>query len=375
MKKYLMIKNLKQSFKVLSVSVALISGSGFSNASELIFDAEFDEQPDWQNSAANYHLIFPGAKGDLDAATNLPGKFDSFYTSEMWNENGGKNRVPTVGAQPSGQITDFQARREGGKSFVVYDESWGSKSQWGSDAQLGKDLFKTYEELWVEFYIKFQKDWVWMDVLTGRGQTMMKLFRARYVPENYVDRSRYDFFGVGGRAKSPVYLLDLKSWTGEKSTGEKFSSARLTPAIRGFTPEDLIGVDENYFLKAYEHESSIKQGATPALSFAEVFQTGKWVKVNILIRMDSTPGAGDGAEEVWINDVLEKSRYDIPFRRVGEGAGVGFNWFSIGGNAHNYPVPEDEHHEQWYAITDLKIYDSKPEIDNKPNPPSLIRVE
>ena len=105
------------------------------------------------------------------------------------------------------------------------------------------------------------------------------------------------------------------------------------------------------------------------------YQTGDWVKINIRIKMDSFPGAGDGIEEVWINDVLEKSRYDIPYRRAGEGEGVGFNWFSIGGNAHNYPFPDSAQHEQWFAITDLKIYDGKPETGNRPNPPLALSVE
>ena len=78
------------------------------------------------------------------------------------------------------------------------------------------------------------------------------------------------------------------------------------------------------------------------LSFAEVFQTGEWVKINILIKMDSEPGAADGVEEVWINDTLEKARYDIPFRRAREGEGVGFNWISIGGNSHNVPFSKGE---------------------------------
>lgn len=377
MNDYSMINKLMQGFKLLPFPIALFFGTGFSNAGELIFDAEFDKQSDWQNSAANYHLIFPGAKGDLDAATNLPGKFDSFYTSEMWHENGGKNRVSTIGKQPSGQINGFQSRREGGKSFLIYDESWGAKMQWGSEAQLGKDLTKNYQELWVEFYIKFQTDWVWMDVLNASAdsqQSILKLFRARHVPDNYAHKTRYDFFGVGGRAKAPVYMLDLKSWTGENYSGP-FSRARLMPFVRGFTPQELIGVDENYFLKDYEDEESIRQGGTESLSFADVFQTGDWVKINIRVKMDSFPGAGDGIEEVWINDVLEKSRYDIPFRRKGEGEGVGFNWFSIGGNAHNYPFSVNIQHEQWFAITDLKIYDGKPDIGKRPNAPSILRVE
>ena len=44
----------------------------------------------------------------------------------------------------------------------------------------------------------------------------------------------------------------------------------------------------------------------------------------ILIKMDSEPGAADGVERSWINDTLEKARYEIPFRRAREGEGV---WF------------------------------------------------
>ncbi|WP_372972236.1 hypothetical protein [Marinobacter sp.] len=363
---------MMKGWKVTSITMLLLAGSGPSNASELVFDADFNNTPDWSNEEVAQRLRYPGDTLDPSAAANIPGNFDSYYTSEWWHPNGSSGKAPVPGSKPVASIDGSQSRQAGGKSFVVYDESYGTPGGWGADAQLGKDLPGVYDELWVEFYIKFQQDWVWMDVENGSGQTITKLFRARYVPENYKEETRYDFFGVGGRAKAPVYMLDLKSWTKPDS-----SIARLTPFIRGFTPQELIGVDEHYFLKEYEEETSIYQGNKDSLSFAEVFQTGDWVKVNIRIKMDSAPGAGDGVEEVWINDVLEKKRTDIPFRREGEGQGVGFNWISIGGNTHNYPYPDEAQHEQWYAVTDLKVWNGKPSTESaevKPNPPSDLDV-
>jgi hypothetical protein len=359
-----------KNWRFISVTLLIFTHSAFSNGSELIFDADFNNSSDWANEVAGQRLNYPSDTSDPDAAANVPGNFDSYYTSEKWHPNGSPSQAPVPGKKPVAQIDSFQARQAGGKSFLVYDESYGGPSQWGADAQLGKDLPGVYQELWIEFYIKYQQDWVWMDVLNRGGQSTAKLFRARYVPDNYTDETRYDFFGDGGRAKSPVYMLDLKSWS-----GDDFSIARLKPFIRGFTPQSLIGINENYYLKDYENESSIRQGGEDSLSFAEVFQTGEWVKVNVLIKMDSAPGAGDGVEEVWINDVLEKRRNDIPFRRAGEGEGVGFNWISIGGNAHNYPFADEAQHEQWYAITDLKVWNGKPNVEQKPNPPSDVIVE
>lgn len=333
----------------------LAAAQGALAAGELIFDADFERQADWRNTERGQSLEYPGSSAR--AKNNLPGNFDSYFTTEKWYPKARYSVEFTASPHPVGQISAAQSRRPGGKSLLIYDESYGSNGAWGSEAQLGKDLQKNYQQLWVEFYIKFQPDYVLHDVRRGSGQSIVKVFRARYVPENYQEKTRYDFFGVGGRAKSPVYMLDLKSWTVAKNN---FSVARLTPFVRGYTPQESIGSDEHYFLKKYEKETSIKQGRGNSLSFSEVFQTGKWVKINILVKMDSAPGAADGAEEVWINDTLEKARYDIPFRRSGEGKGVGFNWFSIGGNSHNVPFPEENKYEQWFAITDLKIYDGKP---------------
>jgi len=350
-------KYIRQATVSFAASIALLGAGGGLAAGELIFDADFGNQTDWRNTKPSQSLSYP--RYSAQASANLPAKFDSYYTTEKWYPRGSYTAGSTIGPHPVGQISGVQSRRPGGKSLLVYDESYGSNGEWGSEAQLGKDLQKNYQELWVEFYIKFQRDYVLHDVRRGSGQSIIKVFRARYIPDNYKEKTRYDFFGIGGRAKSPVYMLDFKSWTVEKNN---FSVARLTPFVRGFTPQDLIGRDENYFLKKYEKETSIKQGGSSSLSFAEVFQTGEWVKINILIEMDSAPGAADGVEEVWINDTLEKARYDIPFRRVGEGEGVGFNWFSIGGNSHNVPFPEADQYEQWFAITDLKIYAGKPNV-------------
>ena len=41
----------------------------------------------------------------------------------------------------------------------------------------------------------------------------------------------------------------------------------------------------------------------------------------------------------------------------------GFNWISIGGNSHNVPFSKENQYEAWFAITDFKIYDGKPNID------------
>ncbi|WP_417544108.1 hypothetical protein [Marinobacter sp.] len=357
-------KSLRQVIFIRSATIIMLSvGSVTLADNELIFDADFDNQADWRNTESRQKLPYPSYSTKAEA--NLPGNFDSYYTSEKWYPNGSYTAGSITGPHPVGQISGVQSRRPGGKSLLVYDESYGGNSRWGSEAQLGKDFQENYQVLWVEFYIKFQRDYVLHDQLRkGSSQSIMKVFRARHVPENYKGKNRYDFFGTGGRAKSPVYMLDFKSWTVRSNN---FSVARLTPFIRGYTPQELIGSDENYFLKNYEKETSIKQGGGDSLSFAEVFQTGEWVKINILIKMDSAPGAGDGVEEVWINDILEKARYDIPFRRAGEGEGVGFNWFSIGGNSHNIPYPEEDHYEQWFAITDLKIYGGKPDISKRLN--------
>ena len=356
-------KSFRQAIRNLAAAIGLLAaGQGTLAAGELIFDADFGNQADWRNTERGQSLEYPGKSARARAEENLPGNFDSYFTTEKWYPKGPYRAASITGPHPIGQISGVQSRRQGGKSLLVYDESYGSNGAWGSEAQLGKDLQKNHQELWVEFYIKFQRDYVLHDVRRGSGQSIMKVFRARHVPENYKEKTRYDFFGVGGRAKSPVYMLDFKSWTVAKNN---FSVARLTPFVRGYTPQELIGSDEHYFLKEYEKETSIKQGGRNSFSFAEVFQTGEWVKINILIKMDSAPGAADGVEEVWINDILEKARYDIPFRRAGEGEGVGFNWFSIGGNSHNVPFPEENQYEQWFAITDLKIYDGKPDIGKR----------
>ena len=308
----------------------------------LIFNADFETQPDWEGRTGR--VLYPGQS----TSAALPENFETMYHSSLWNE---------PGEEPVGQITNRFGNHEGpdGKAYIIYDESWGSQSEWGSESQLGKELGAVYSELYIEFYTKFQQGFALRDVLLGSSQTVLKVVRARYVPPFKTDSTRFDFFGVGGRENSPVYMLDFKSWT---DNGGAFTAARLTPFIRGYTAQEDIGVDENYFLTSYEAETYVKQNGSTNLSFEEVW-TDKWTKIGVYIKMDSAPGAGDGIEEVYINDVLEKSRYDIPYRRVGDPAEVGFNWVSIGGNMHNYPFAESERYKQWWGVSGFKVYNGK----------------
>jgi len=353
---------------VVSCGLAFIASPVF--ASELIFDADFDSQADWAPEYDSQSYRYDGDTAKSGAGENLPGKFDYYYTNEQWHPKGveyGGNEYPRK--EPIGQISGKFSRNEGGKSFIVYDESWGGPSQWGADAVLTKDLGREYPELWLEAWVKFDPSWVWADQIEGSGQSAMKLLRCRRHSGITTD-NRFSFFGADSRSGSPVAIFDLKSWT--TSTG---NYVRPLAAIRGYTHPDTYKTDDDYYGFAGDYptkiESSVKLNQAKSLSWQEVFLDDKWHKIGFYIKMDSHPGAKDGIVQLWIDDHEIFSKKDVPWRRSGDPDTMGWNECSLGGNANNIPYPEEAHYDQWYAVDDFKIYSGRP---NKPRPPTDVTI-
>ena len=340
----------------------------------LIFDADFANQPDWAPEYGSQSYRFVGdtytdgsansnyPSLNADASQNLPGKFDFFYTGERWHPNGDRNAnyAPEPTKQPVGFIGNIHGNLTdpNGKSFVVTDESYGNPGQWGSDAQLTKDLGAEYSELWFEVWVRFQPGFQWQALIERDTQSTMKLLRCRR-HSGITTNNRYSFFGEDAYSGYPVMIQDLKVWP--VYTDENWM--RSVGFLRGYSHPDTYGTSDAYSTMGdYDEnpEEGIYQGGSTALSWEQTFGDGEWHKINVYLKMDSSPGAGDGIYEFWLDDIMEYEITDIPWRQVGDPDPMGWNECSIGGNMHNIWAAETEKAEQWYQVDEFKVYNGKP---------------
>ena len=360
--------DMKSLMKKVACATFLVASFPLS-AGNLVFDAEFDSQKDWNPDFASQRHIYPTQRNNEGAWENLPGKFDTYYLSEKWNPKG-DNKV--IGSEPACEIVQGKSRNPGGKSLVIHDESWGGPSQWGADCVLGYHLDKEYPELWFELYIKFDPNWIWMDELNGGGQSTMKLIRARRYADMPETTSRFAYFGEVSDLTGPVAIADLTSWTYQTDTGQA-NSLRIKAFLRDYVSQSeyLQGERKNRI----NLDTSVKQGGKSSLSWKETLLDNNWHKINVYLKMDSAPGNSDGVFEVWIDDHLELQKTDVAWRDSDDPHQIGWDWIAVGGNMHNYPYQEEDQYEQWVAIDDFKVFDGKPGSISPPKAPADIQVE
>jgi hypothetical protein len=334
----------------------------------LIFDADFTNRPDWQaqHTSQRYRYLgdsnYNGTSGYI-AADNVPAGFDFYYMSEAWHPNGDQDGVgAVVGSQPVAQISNLHGAYNdpAGKSFIMYDELYGSPTEWKADSVTTKDIGYEVKALWVECRIRFQPDYWWAAIANDTNdQSTMKLFRCRR-HSNIETNNRFEFFGASARSGSPVFIQDLYVWGVRGGTNRM----RNKPVLRGYMhPTDYNnGVPDYYSMFTYRDtpDEYIRQGGAENLTWEQTLGDGEFHKLNFYVEMDSAPGAGDGKYEMWLDDILEQQVLDIPWRQAGDPTNIGWNEVSIGGNINNFkdaPVNTDE---QWYQVSDLKIWNGKP---------------
>ena len=133
--------------------------------------------------------------------------------------------------------------------------------------------------------------------------------------------------------------------------------------MRGYSHPDNYGTANDYYTMdeySNEPETSIYQGGSNSLSWEQTFGDGEWHKINVYLKMDSSPGAADGIYEMWLDGIKEFEATDIPWRRVGDPDPMGWNECSIGGNMSNVWADLADKAEQWYQVDDFKVYNGKP---------------
>lgn len=305
------------------------------NAS-LLFETDFDDESDFANSSGNDVCWRP----DNAACEVKPRDWTNYYAAESWHPSDAQFAT----SEPVLSISSRFARGGVGKSMVVWDESNGGPSTWGSDAQLTKRLDSDVQDLYAQFWIRFQPGYRWhVNETSSGGQNLSKLLRVGH-DDSGPGGTSYRFGSSGG--VGPLVFLDSMVWArnvnGQLSNrGALLLSPRCDPQETSYTCSG----------------ASNGNGFFPNnASFEDLLGDGEWHKVAMRVKMNTSPGASDGLMAIWLDDTMLLDERGIRFKEAGSPSGLGWNSVGVGGNTHNYPENPSQRLEQWYSIDDVKVY-------------------
>tara|TARA_R110002096_G_scaffold299040_2_gene493498 strand:- start:17304 stop:18422 length:1119 start_codon:yes stop_codon:yes gene_type:complete len=362
---------------VFSGAISIASVSSSHALGSVVFEENFDDQPDWTSTMFSTVNMQKKSGGDV-----LPDGWDLIYQGTTWSpETGDKENHASL--ELLDQNVD-KARGQSGKSAVMWRESYSRGWQnWASDSQLWKSLGAGYEELYVEFYIRFSPNW-WQRTAANKASWTSKILRI----------GSWDGVGdeVNGSAGAlgPIVFWDYK---------QDPYGMRNVLAFRGgpwgenyrFSGQYTAGVSLNYTTDTAGQgkdglnptHTNILTGSPlvsgPTAWHEDVFgPTDNWTKMAFYVKLNSAPGAADGIFRQWINGERIVNRENIPWVMANsENKMVKWNYFAIGGNDYFQAYPNEQQFEDWYAIDDLVVRSSIPDEQKvpAPNPPTDIGVQ
>jgi len=328
----------------------------------LIFEDNFDNQPDWTSDSVLGGNVFSVPEGwtagradpRWSPATGYP---DKHATAEVLASNSDKARGGT------------------GKSYVgwrvSYDPGW---KQFNSDSVIIKYFPEGYDEIYAEFWVTFSDEMAATYYNGTIGQS--KLFRAYHF-----NGDMNEIFSYFGNVNKPAFSWDI---AGETEYGVRNFHSYYTRGesdLRGIITDlpqysglqgggdislwyansatDGMGVNgSNPSLTDYKNGGSITSGP---VDIDQVFGgETQWVKMGFYMKMNSAPEVADGVLMQWINDERILSLHTIPWIRAGFDM-VKWNTIGIGGNDFFRGFPNESLYQDWYAIDDLKVYNGIPD--------------
>lgn len=296
-----------------------------------------------------------------------------------------------------------KARGGTGKSFVSwrdsYDAGW---NYWGSESMLVKYFPEGYDELYVEFWVRFGDNWT-RKYVSGTPAAASKLFR---ISSWSGEGSEYQAFSGG--ELGPIVLWDhtINSYGVRNAVafrggphGDNYGFS--TGSISGL-PRQLVGSGDLNMNFTGDIRGMGVNGEDPKLpdrvnggyipldpsvtiSHDQIFGPGdSWTKMAFYVKMNSKPDATDGIFRQWINDEQIFNVTTIPWIRSSssEDENAKWNLVAIGGNDFFQTYDNSERHEEWYSIDDVVIRNDIPEsLKNggvelaPPAPPAAVEVQ
>jgi len=304
------------------LTILIIPGYSYS---EILFEDNFDNQPDW--SPAQPTASF---ECDSDSCTTAPIGWSAYRIGGLGTcSEAGKNTLNINGLHPRGGS---------GKSFLFWNEPCASPSGgWGSDGILVKVLPHGYSELYLRFYIKFQPGWKWMT--GGSGSPQQKFARIMH------NWGGNNFLNFEGGQNHPIWFGDLVKWNNGNADLAYRTSYRYENTYYPSKATPPHSGNDNIYFGTGNYGGTGTDFGDPGM-----LGDGDWHCLEFYVKMNSAPGVPDGVHKAWLDGNLIFETTDLAWADNGA-TGALWNQVMIGGNNYNYY----DGGEQWYAIDDVVI--------------------
>ncbi|WP_144821932.1 hypothetical protein [Marinobacter piscensis] len=345
---------------------------------DVIFEENFDSQPDWTSAMHSTDTV-------QRAATHIiPKGWYSIRQAPQW--------APSKGYAKKHEAIEILAsnadksRNGSGKSFVSYRDSYDAGwNYWASESILLKYLPEGYDQLYVEFWIRFGPNWTRTKV-EGLASATSKIFR---VSSWSGDGSEYGAFSDGNIG--PIALWDHKLNNygmrvglalrgGPHSDNYKFTKEDISDLGRFITAGSLGDLNMSY-------KSSLaglgKDGSDPKIvdrvnggyitknsekiEHDNIFgPDDSWTKLGFFVKMNSAPNVKDGEFRMFLSDQQIVVSTKVPWIRssMSRDEDAKWNLVAIGGNDFFQTYPNESRHEEWYSIDDIVIRTDIPDYVN-----------
>jgi hypothetical protein len=354
----------------LGLVIALVGMSGpFAAQAEVIFEENFDDQPDWTSAMHSSDTV-------QSADTHIiPEGWYSIRQDPVW--------APSTGhpdRHESIEILESNAdkARSGSKSYVSwrdsYDAGW---DYWGSESMMVKYFPQGYDQLYVEFWVRFDDNWM-REYVQGTDAAGSKMFR---ISSWRGEGQGNEYQAFGGGDLGPIFIWDhnitgygvrnaMSLRGGPHGDNYGFVTGDIEDA-----PRSLVGSGDLNMNFTGDVQGRGIDGTTPkipdklnggfittdpyaSVSHDQIFGPGDtWTKMAFFVKMNSSPGAKDGVLIEWMDDQQIFKLETIPWIRPSttEDENAKWNLVAIGGNDFFQTYPNDQRHEEWYAYDDLVI--------------------
>lgn len=380
--------HLKNRFLINSIlATVVLFGASISHA-EVIFSENFDDQPDWDIN------MFPGvgntrvkAKGE-----SVPKGWDLVRSEAKFAPSRGdmdRHEAFEIKAADSAK-----ARGGSGKAMVnwrdSHDPGW---KRWNSDGILLKKI-GDQQEVYVEFYITFSPETYETFNTKHAGAGTSKIFRIYGFTGDWNDPFNY-FAG----ATHPELIWSINGSPEKYGLRNKISLFGMHSDDANYP--DMPGSQHqgDFSLSYVSHLEEMGPDGTDAklpdkknggfiepgggmATMERVFgPPGEYTKIAFYVKLNSAKGVNDGVLTQWIDDRQVLHTDTINWVPRDKGA-IAWNVVGFGGNDFFQSYPNEDRHEEWYAIDDVKVLTKIPDdLKNgskdaaAPNPPLDISID
>ena len=245
--------------------------------------------------------------------------------------------------------------------------SWSGWNNWASDAQFLKVLPQGYDELYVEFWVRFSPNWFQRNATASWTSKMFRI--GSWSRQGII----YNGFGGGDPQVGPRFIWGYKR--------DSYGVRNVLSFLEGPNGSQGAVKDGSKGSRNYKGHTAgmAKDGGNPQIpnlidggfiydtngpiTHEQLYGTTEtWTKLGFYVKLNSAPGVADGVLRQWIND--EQFNNDQGISWIGanpEGEMSQWNYIGIGGNDWFKEFPNFDKFEDWWALDDLIIRDSIPQ--------------